>query len=742
MKTTLLLERRLKLLTSLLFLCLILTACQPKSPIQPAETPIINTLTASQTLTPFSTRTSTPTVTITPTPLATLTASPTPTATSRWDDRTLSHTPLPPINETISINNTNQVRAVAVWGTGGANDVAISPDGQILAIGTNLGAFLYDSLSYQTLTILQTPHAVQSIDFSTDNRYIALGQSSQTIDLYERDAYTLVTRLTFEDWDLPDHHQITVSFSPGNSHLISVIKTPNDIFVNRWDTLTWQPVSAFAMNNGTAAYINFAIEMIGIINNDALSLHSLSFPEDSETFPLPGSEPRSFWQRFSTNNGITPATNGNFILLHNGTSIVQWQIQNENATYRLDDYPNKLPDPCYDAPNTCLNEYGGISWECDDRTATSPISQITLTPDNNLALISLNEGRSEFRRTSDGTLVWEIDVHFVDVEFSPTEEYFFGILTDGTIEKRTTLDGALIDRLELHPSKLYDLDFSPDGNILAAGYNDGWIRVLSTANGEILGVLNGIARTLQFSPDGRLLAAGLDDGTVRIFELEEVRYYDLPHKHLDAVTDLSFSADGLQILTGSNDCTASQWGLRDRTRIQNLTPNSRDPMRVTAVEHSPDDLTQYFSGNRGGIFVVESSETQGVLFSSDNGFVDMALSPDARTLAVTGANTWLIPALFPVSPVDPHRLALESTSDGYALAFTPNGSVLAVATQRNLEFWSVAEVNFLSTLHTNESTPVDPAPVALAISPRGMLIALGSQDGLIHIFGIPTNQGR
>ncbi len=96
----------------------------------------------------------------------------------------------------------------------------------------------------------------------------------------------------------------------------------------------------------------------------------------------------------------------------------------------------------------------------------------------------------------------------------------------------------MINFIDQTPGELTDMVFSPDGTILAASYSDGWIRVYSISNGQLLGVLDGNASALAFSRDGSLLTAGLADGGIRIFDLNDGSHTDLPSSHQAAVTTL------------------------------------------------------------------------------------------------------------------------------------------------------------------------------------------------------------
>jgi WD40 repeat protein len=67
---------------------------------------------------------------------------------------------------------------------------------------------------------------------------------------------------------------------------------------------------------------------------------------------------------------------------------------------------------------------------------------------------------------------------------------------------------------------IFSLALSPDGSVLAVGYQDGSVRLWNMDNGEQLAVLKGHegrVMSLAFSPDGTLLASGGTDGTVRLW---------------------------------------------------------------------------------------------------------------------------------------------------------------------------------------------------------------------------------
>jgi WD40 repeat protein len=714
-----------------LLLALILTACQP-STLPPTATPV--TEAPSDTPKPSPTATLTPSATPSPSPTASATPTLTPTSTLRWEDLALELTPLPSGGESISPENITEVVPMGIWGNGRANDLVLSPDGRILAVATGIGVFLYDSLTYARLALVPTPFPALTIAFTADSSQIAIAQSNGLVSIHGDENFEETARLNLAEFDLPKAYRVRLAFTD-EEQLIAFLRTGQEAFVKVWERTTWNPLQSYEKTEALTSFLNPDTNTLGQLNGSSLTLNALLDPEDSLSQALPKGLEAAAWDRLSYYEGnLLSPQDGRYLLINTGAELARWDLQNDNLTYLIDNYPKYLPSGCAQAPDTCRNVNGGFGWDCPDGPGPPPIEMIALTPDEIMILVSLNEGRTEFRRSDNGALMWEINTHFTDVTFSPGGEFFFGVRPNGTIEKRATLDGSLMDFLEQHPSRLFSLAFSPDSTILAAGYSDGWIRIYSTENGQFLGVLTGLAWSLAFSPEGDLLAAGLSDGVVRIFRLEQGDYYDLPQPHLAPVTDLGFSPAGDHLLTGSQDCTAQLWDLKYRARIHSLNPGGDNPFQIAHVALLGSDPLQYFAGNRNGVFLFEGAAPLSHFLTMEYGFTDLALSPDGHWMALTGDGTYLLTP--PQTNAVPEPVPLNDTH-GYALAFSPNNDFLVLATIENLEFWSLAKSERLGELRIYEQSLPKAWPIALRLSPDGRVIAMATYDGLIRLFGLP-----
>jgi len=100
----------------------------------------------------------------------------------------------------------------------------------------------------------------------------------------------------------------------------------------------------------------------------------------------------------------------------------------------------------------------------------------------------------------------------------------FRIYREKGKERKIGDDFNLIRNFEAMPGRIFDVQFSTDGNLIAVGSskdNKGEVRVYQSADGKQVSRLEspkGGVYAVAFSPDGQFVASGGFDGTVRISE--------------------------------------------------------------------------------------------------------------------------------------------------------------------------------------------------------------------------------
>jgi WD40 repeat protein len=107
----------------------------------------------------------------------------------------------------------------------------------------------------------------------------------------------------------------------------------------------------------------------------------------------------------------------------------------------------------------------------------------------------------------------------------------------------------------------HELAFSPDGQVITTGDNDGRVMLFDPRSGQNLAAFEHSGRidTLTFSPDGKTLASAGADQTVKLWDVAGKTNLATLRGHGNAVWSAAFSPDGQTLATGSKDQTVKLW---------------------------------------------------------------------------------------------------------------------------------------------------------------------------------------
>jgi WD40 repeat protein len=117
-------------------------------------------------------------------------------------------------------------------------------------------------------------------------------------------------------------------------------------------------------------------------------------------------------------------------------------------------------------------------------------------------------------------------------------------------------------RCELkHQGKCQDVQFSPDGRLVATAGLDNRVCVWELATGRQLANLAhpDWAFTAVFSPDGRQLLTGCRDYAARLWDWRAARLVCPPLAHAHEVLAVAFTPDGRHVLSAGNDKVVRVW---------------------------------------------------------------------------------------------------------------------------------------------------------------------------------------
>ncbi|MBN1267216.1 MAG: TIR domain-containing protein [Anaerolineales bacterium] len=235
------------------------------------------------------------------------------------------------------------------------------------------------------------------------------------------------------------------------------------------------------------------------------------------------------------------------------------------------------------------------------------------------------------------------------------------------------------------------LDFSPDGSVLAAGFDDGTIHRWQVPSGqEITPVLSGHSSrvfSVAFSPDGETLVSGGGDDLLIFWDLQNGKsLYEPFTEHKDSVVSVAFNASGTKVVSASMDSDIILWELE-----------------------------------RGKLPAVHTDEIAGLAFS-----------PDGSLLASSGMDNQIV--FWDVASGQMAGEPIETTIGvSSPLVFSPDGTIL-VSYCDGLCFYDVENRIMLF----NPKTYTKLYDSTLAFSPDGAYLASGDGSGIIRLWNPET----
>ncbi|GIM93712.1 nSTAND1 domain-containing NTPase [Paractinoplanes toevensis] len=294
--------------------------------------------------------------------------------------------------------------------------------------------------------------------------------------------------------------------------------------------------------------------------------------------------------------------------------------------------------------------------------------------------------------------------------------------------------------------------FSRDGLTLAVGTTDGYVRLWdltdqshSTPPPSLRVSPEGDFVSVAFSPDGRTLATGTLNRRLKLWDIADLSRPVALGRGTTAfrglLRGLTFTPDGRTLIVGE-DQEVSRWDIAnpaEPVRLPAMLPGASAPFSLSADGRTlvtanggdePEaptraivwDLSRPRHPSRAGVPVI------------DKGVVQLALSPDGRTLAI-GRGDWTTalwniadpahPALIG-APLAGHRNLLS------AMAFAPNGRILATGSaDSSVALWEIHDRVRPGILSTTKIARGQP-PFSVGYRPDGRVLATATlgDDGI------------
>ena len=309
--------------------------------------------------------------------------------------------------------------------------------------------------------------------------------------------------------------------------------------------------------------------------------------------------------------------------------------------------------------------------------------------------------------------------------------------------------------------------FSPDGQYLAAGMNEGAIYLWRTADQQLVEVIQAHSqavhalafteRTTALGDRELLMASASDDASVVIWTLSNApharHYMQLTHEQQKSVLSVAFHADGQRVVSVDVDGHVSVWDVSDHRQCEPLQQFTTTPTRFGLMAYSGNGQTMAV-GNRDGTVQVREVATgeSAVEFTVESGPITaLAMSRDGRSLVTGGADGQL--SLWRVPEGTLQQVIATTNTAVDALVFSQDGRVLASTHgvgDHAVRLWAVADQGKLRLQHTLTghthviwTAAFWPSPTTKRaehdVGVRQLLVTGGS-DQTVRVWDITTGQ--
>lgn len=597
-------------------------------------------------------------------------------------------------------------------GKGRIEDLKFSPDGQLLAVATSVGIWLYDTEAYSERNLITADKGkVTAIAFSADSRRLAGGSGHYTLSVWDARSGNLLKTFGLEKsnpevvWD--PMQVVSVAFSPDGRRLVSFARYEGTLRV--WDVRTGDLLKTFrdrSVQADSAAFSpNGQILALGgqdWIKHSTINLWEAETSERQRILAPPG---QIVSMVFSPDSRTLAAVAG---YDYDDRNLYVWDVHTEERLHKLIGHTGSIYALAFSANSRVAA--GG------DEGDTTLRMWDTRTGD----LLKTFKGHTDTVRT---------------LAFSPNGDTLASASSDSTLRLWNPETGHQKKILIEHLGWDIDVAFSPDGKWLASVSQDDTIRLWDSNTGHLLRTLTGHTgpvTAIAISSDGRTLASSgyFPDSTLRFWNPETGELLKTISDH-KGINGFSFSPDSQTLASVGRDATVQLWDVETGSLLKTFTGNDRE---FRAVVFSPDGQLLATGGWVSAIHLwdVQTGRLLKTL-PEKYGVETLAFSPGGRFLASGGGFKDPTTRLWHV-PTGEKRLTLTGhaknrnsghTSDVYSVAFSPDGTLLASGGIDGLRLWNPTTGRGLVTLTGNKS-PVS----VVAFSSDGRTLASGESGGI------------
>jgi WD40 repeat protein len=284
--------------------------------------------------------------------------------------------------------------------------------------------------------------------------------------------------------------------------------------------------------------------------------------------------------------------------------------------------------------------------------------------------------------------------------FSPSGDTLVTGAEDGSVFVWETATGKPLRELKGHVKQISAVAFSPDGKVVATAGWEANLNVWDPAAGTILREFRQeIASCLAFAPDGKTLAAGYWDKKIRLLDITDGKLLRIIDDHRGRLETIAFSRDGKMLAAASEDVSRGFMSTRHSLRLWDAS-TGREAVPLTGHQGLVHALAFSPDGKTLATIQLASSKPEIRLWDTVNGKL---------------IRRW---------EVQPHGLRT-------CLAFLPDGKTLVSVDSHAVRIWDVSSGKERSSFKSSQ-----PFIWQMTVSADGKRVATAGGDGTVLVWDL------
>ncbi|MHB2018776.1 MAG: WD40 repeat domain-containing protein, partial [Candidatus Xenobia bacterium] len=571
-------------------------------------------------------------------------------------------------------------------GRPGQGPIVFSPDARTLATGDS-GATLWSVKTGQSRVVQGAPWSVRTLAFSPDSSLLVCGGVSAR---YQNVSQLSEVPSGEDDGTVPDGGS-QVGFTP-EGHAMVVASDNYGIYPDH--LVVWDVDNGKSLLELTGAAAGFSADgsILAIARDDA----------SIDLFNRPGRLRRTLRGPQAPHWYLVVSPNGRYL----AAASRENQLHNQR--------PASYPVCCWDT------RQGRLLFTAPGNGRPAPV---LFAPDGSTVLIG-----NVLYRLPDGHEIARLPAQARAFCYSPDSRRLAAGV-DRRLALWSTATGAPLANWGVHSQACWSVALH--GDVLAAGGEDGIVLWdLSGRRTPRSIAADPLTAALAFSADGRSLTAGWNVTSARVWDvgtgqLKATVQTDpiVNTEHPDTVNAVACNADGTRLLT-ANWRSFHDFNLT-RGREQAATPTatswicgpafSSDGMRLIFQDGSALKLADLRGGRERILADPITSQVACGDFSADNKMV--AAGCLGGSVGVWNVSTGMT------------LCRISTGHDVLAVAFSPDGRMLATAQGNTVSLWDVASGHALRTLRGH-----DDRVQAVAFGTEGRTVISSSSDHTIRVW--------